>query len=76
MQCLVGLMASILLVLHLMYRRAGGCLAAKSTMAHASVNSTFERKTLSIHGCWAFRGKIHLQHIELELDLLSIHHLL
>ena len=73
---LAGLMPSILLVLHLIHRRADGCLAAKSTMAQTSVNSTFERKTLSVHGCWAFRGTIHLQHIELELDLLSIHHLL
>ena len=76
MQRLAGLMPSILLVLHLMHRRVGGCLSAKSAMAHASANSTFERKTLSVHGCWAFRGTIHLQHIELELDLLSIHHLL
>ena len=59
-----------------MPRRAGGCLAAKSAMAHASANSIFERKTLSVHGCWAFRGTIHLQHTKLELDLLSIHHLL
>ena len=44
MQCLAGLMPSILQVLHLMLRRAGGCLAAKSAMAHASANSTFERK--------------------------------
>ena len=76
MQHLAGLMPSILLVLHLMPRRAGGCLAAKSAMAHASANSTFERKTLSVHGCWAFRGTIHLPHIKFELDLLSIHHLL
>ena len=76
MQRLAGLMPSILLVLHLMPRRAGGCLAAKSAMAHASANSTFERKTLSVHGCWAFRGTIHLPHTKLELDLLSIHHLL
>ena len=75
-QRLAGLMLSILLVLHLMHRRADGCLAAKSVMAHASVNSTFERKTLLVHGCWAFRGTIYLQHTELELDLLSIHHLL
>ena len=75
MQRLAGLMPSILLVLHLMPRRAGGCLAAKFVMAHASANSTFERKTLSVHGCWAFRGTIHLQHTKLELDLLSIHHL-
>ena len=53
-----------------------GCLAAKSAMAHASANSTFETKTLSVHGCWAFCGTSHLQHIDLELDLLSIHHLL
>ena len=71
-----GLMPLFLLVLHLMHRRADGCLAARSAMAHASANSMFERKTLSIHGCWAFRGTIQLQHIELELDLLSIHHLL
>ena len=69
-------MPLILLVLHLMPRRASGCLVAKCTMAHASANSTFERKTLSVYGCWAFRGTIQLQHIELELDLLSIHHLL
>ena len=75
-ECLVGLMPLILLVLHLMHGRADGCLAAKSAMAHASANSTFERKTLSVHGCWAFRGTIQLQHIELELDLLSIHHVL
>ena len=43
MQRLAGLMPSILQVLHLMLRRAGGCLAAKSAMAHASANSTFER---------------------------------
>ena len=73
---LARLMPLFLLVLHLMHRRADGCLAAKSAMAHASANSTFERKTLSFHGCWAFQGTIHLQHIELELDLLSIHHLL
>ena len=73
---LVGLMPLFLLILHLMYKRADGCLATKSAMAHASANSTFERKTLSVHGCWAFRGTIQLQHIELELDLLSIHHLL
>ena len=72
---LAGLMPLFLLVLHLMHRRADGCLAAKSVMAHASANSTFKRKSLSIHGCWAFGGTIHLQHIELELDLLSIHHL-
>ena len=60
MQHLAGLMPSILLVLHLMHRRVGGCLAAKSAMAHASANSMFERKTLSVHGCWAFRGIIHL----------------
>ena len=76
MQRLPGLMSSILLVLHLMPRRAGGCLAAKSVMAHISANSTFERKTLSVHGCWTFRGTIHLPHTKLELDLLSIHHLL
>ena len=76
MQRLTRLMSSILLVLHLMYRRAGGCLAAKFAMAHASANSTFERKTLSVHKCWAFRGAFHLQHTKLELDLLSIHHLL
>ena len=76
MQHLARLMPSILLVLHLMPKRAGGCLAAKSAMAHATANSTFERKTLSVHGCWAFRGTIHLQHTKLELDLLSIHHLL
>ena len=74
MQRLAGLMSSILLVLHLMLKRAGGYLAAKSTMAHASANSMFERKTLSVHGCWAFRGTIHLPHTKLELDLLSIHH--
>ena len=73
---LAGLMPLILQVLHLMPRRAGGCLAAKFAMADASANSTFERKTLSIHGCWAFRGTIHLAHTKLELDLLSIHHLL
>ena len=76
MQCLVGLIPSILLVLHLMPKRVGGCLATKSAMAHASANSMFERKTLSVYGCWAFRGTIHLQHTKLELDLLSIHHLL
>ena len=76
MQRLAVLMPSILLVLHLMPRRAGGCLATISAMAHASANSTFERKTLSVHGCWAFRDTIHLQHTKLELDLLSIHHLL
>ena len=75
-QRLAGLMPSILLVLHLMPKRAGGCLASKSVMAHASANPTFERKTLSVHGCWAFRGTIHLLHTKLELDLLSIHHLL
>ena len=74
MQRLAGLMSSILLVLHLMPRRAGGCLATKSAIAHASANSTFERKTLSVYGCWAFRGTIHLPHTKLELDLLSIHH--
>ena len=74
MQRLTTLMPSILLVLHLMPKRAGGCLAAKSAMAHASANSTFERKTLSALGCWAFRGTIHLLHTKLELDLLSIHH--
>ena len=73
---LAGLMLLFLLVLHLMHRRADGCMATKSVMAHASANSTFERKSLSVHGCWAFWGTIHLQHIELELDLLSIHHLL
>ena len=73
---LVGLMLLFLLVLYLMHRRVDGCLAAKSMMAHASANSTFERKSLSVHGCWAFWDTIHLQHIELELDLLSIHHLL
>ena len=57
-----------------MPKRAGGCLAAKFAMAHASANSTFERKTLSVHGSWAFRGTIHLPHTKLELDLLSIHH--
>ena len=76
MQRLAGLMSSILQVLHLMSRRAGGCLAAKSAIAHANANSTFERKTLSVHGCWAFRGTIYLPHTKLELDLLSIHHLL
>ena len=76
MQRLAGLMSSILQVLHLMPRRAGGCLAAKFAMAHASANSTFERKTLSVHGCWAFRGTIHLLRTKLELDLLSIRHLL
>ena len=75
-ECLAGLMLLFLLVLHLMHRRTDGCLAPKSVMAHASANLTFERKSLSIHGCWAFRDTIHLQHIELELDLLSIHHLL
>ena len=74
MQRLAGLIPSILLVLHLMPKRAGGCLAAKSVMAHASANSTFERKTLSVHGCWAFWGTIHLPQTKLELDLLSIHH--
>ena len=69
-------MLLFLLILHLMHRKADGCLAAKSVMAHASANSTFERKNLSVHGYWAFRRTIHLQHIELELDLLSIHHLL
>ena len=59
-----------------MHRRADGCLPAKSVMAHASANSMFERKNLLVHGCWAFRSTIYLQHIELELDLLSIHHLL
>ena len=73
---LAGLMSLFLLVLHLMNRRADGCLAAKFAMAHANANSTFERKILSVHGCWAFRGTIHLQHIQLELNLLSIHHLL
>ena len=73
---LAGLMLLFLLVLHLIHRRADGCLAAKSAMAHASANSTFERKSLSVYGCSAFRGTIHLQHIELELDLLSIHHVL
>ena len=73
---LAGLMPLFLLVLHLMHRRADGCLAAKFAMAHASANSTFERKSLSFHWYWAFRGTIHLQHIELELDLLYIHHLL
>ena len=73
---LARLMLLFLLVLHLMHRRANGCLAAKTVMAHASANSTFERKSLSIQGCWAFWGTIHLQHIELELDLLSIHRLL
>ena len=73
---LAGLMPLFLLVLHLMHRRADGCLAAKSVIAHASANSTFEKKSLSVHRCWAFRGTIHLQHIELELDLLFIHHLL
>ena len=72
---LAELMPLFLLVLHLMHRRADGCLAAKSVMAHASANSTFERKTLSVHGCWAFWSTIQLQYIELELDLLSIHHL-
>ena len=57
---LAELMPLILLVLYLMHRKAGGCLAAKSTIAHASVNSTFERKTLSVHGCWACRGTIQL----------------
>ena len=76
MQRLPGLMLSILLVLHLMPKRVDGCLAAKFAMAHASANSTFDRKTLSIHGCWAFRGTIHLPDLKLELDLLSIHHLL
>ena len=76
MQHLAGLMPLILLVLHLMPKRAGGCLATKFAMAHASANSMFERKTLSVHGCWAFRGTIHLPHTKLELDLLSIHHLL
>ena len=76
MQRLARLMLSILLVLHLMPRRPGGCLAAKSAMAHASANSMFERKTLLVHGCWAFQGTIHLQHTKLELDLLFIHHLL
>ena len=73
---LAGLMPLFLLVLHLMHRRADGCLAPKFVMAHASANSTFERKGLSVHGCWAFRGTIHLEHIELGLDQLSIHHLL
>ena len=73
---LAGLMPLFLLVLHLMHRRTDGCLAAKFEMAHAIANSTFEKKSLSVHGCWAFWGTIHLQHIELELDLLSIHHLL
>ena len=76
MLCLAGLMPSILQVLHLMPKRVGGCLAANFAMAHASANSTFERKTLSVHGGWAFRGTIHLPHTKLELDLLSIHHLL
>ena len=76
MQRLAELMSSILQVLHLMPRRAGGYLAAKFAMAHASANSTFERKILLVHGCWAFRGTIHLPHTKLELDLLSIHHLL
>ena len=75
-ELLVGLMPLFLLVVHLMHKRVDGCLAAKFAMAHASVNSTFERKSLSVHGCWAFRGTIHSQHIELELDLLSFHHLL
>ena len=74
MQRLAGLMPSILLVLHLMPRRAGGCLAAKSAKAHTSANSLFERKALLVHGCWAFRGTIHLLHTKLELDLLSIRH--
>ena len=76
MQPLARLMPSILLVLHLMPRKVGGCLAAKSAMASTSANSTFGRKTLSVHGCWAFRGTIRLPHTKLELDLLSIHHLL
>ena len=59
-----------------MHRRADGCLAAKSSMAHASANSMCERKILSIHGCWAFWDTVDLLHIEFELDLLSIHHLL
>ena len=50
MQRLAGLMPLILLVLHLMHRRAGGCLAAKSAMAHASANSMFERKPFQSMG--------------------------
>ena len=62
------LMSLLLLVLHLMHRRADGCLAVKSVMAHANANSTFERKILLVHGCWASQGTIQLQHIELEMD--------
>ena len=59
-----------------MHRRADGCLAAKSVMPHANAKSTSERKNLSVHGCWAFQDIVDLQHIEFELDLLFIHHLL
>ena len=59
-----------------MHIRADGCLATKSLMAHTSVNSTSERKNLSVNGCWAFQDIVHLQHIEFDLDLLSIHRLL
>ena len=69
-------MPLFLLVLHLMHRKADGCLVTKSVMAHASANSTSERKSPLVQGCWAFRDIVDLQHIEFELDLLSIHHLL
>ena len=44
MQRFAGLMPSILLVLHLMHRKAGGCLAAKSAMAHASAIQRLKEK--------------------------------